>query len=107
VLDLLIDGETGIWHLANDGAMSWFDFARAIARGAALDAGLVFARETSPTRCTSLASERGTLLRPLDQAVAACLREIGAAKNISALSDPGLTPPPGSAFPPQPPQAPA
>ncbi|HEU0135509.1 MAG TPA: SDR family oxidoreductase, partial [Allosphingosinicella sp.] len=26
-LDLLVDGETGLWHLANDGELSWFDFA--------------------------------------------------------------------------------
>jgi dTDP-4-dehydrorhamnose reductase len=26
-LDLLIDGERGLWNLANEGATSWFDFA--------------------------------------------------------------------------------
>jgi dTDP-4-dehydrorhamnose reductase len=26
-LDLLIDGEHGIWHLANGGAVTWFEFA--------------------------------------------------------------------------------
>jgi dTDP-4-dehydrorhamnose reductase len=30
-LDLLIDGEHGIWHLANCGETTWFDFARAAA----------------------------------------------------------------------------
>jgi dTDP-4-dehydrorhamnose reductase len=30
-LDLLIDGETGIWHLVNDEALSWADFAKRIA----------------------------------------------------------------------------
>jgi dTDP-4-dehydrorhamnose reductase len=106
VLDLLIDGETGIWHLANEGVLSWFDFAQAIAQGVGRDPGLIFARETRPSRSTALASERGTLLRPLDQALAAYLKEIGA-------HDPGLgagcafTPPPGSEFPPHPPQAPA
>ncbi len=27
-LDLLIDGEAGVWHLANDGALTWEEFAR-------------------------------------------------------------------------------
>jgi dTDP-4-dehydrorhamnose reductase len=31
-LDLLIDGETGLWHLACRGAVTWIDFARALAR---------------------------------------------------------------------------
>ena len=79
MLDLLIDGETGLWHLANQGALSWFDFARAIANGAGLDPSLIFAREMAPVRNTALASERGTLLRPLDAALAAYLEEIGAA----------------------------
>jgi len=30
-LDLLIDEETGIWHLSNEGEVSWFDFAENIA----------------------------------------------------------------------------
>ena len=30
-LDLLIDGEKGIWHLTNDGQLSWYDFAVEIA----------------------------------------------------------------------------
>lgn len=30
-LDLLIDEEKGIWHLSNDGKVSWFEFAETIA----------------------------------------------------------------------------
>ena len=30
-LDILIDGETGIWHLANKGSLSWADFAFLVA----------------------------------------------------------------------------
>lgn len=29
-LDLLIDGEKGIWHITNDGSLSWYHFAREI-----------------------------------------------------------------------------
>ena len=31
-LDLGIDGEAGVWHLANVGSMTWFELARAAAR---------------------------------------------------------------------------
>ncbi|MDB5696219.1 MAG: NAD-dependent epimerase/dehydratase family protein [Sphingomonas bacterium] len=41
VLDLLIDGETDIWHLANDDALSWADFAKCLAKACRLDEGLV------------------------------------------------------------------
>ncbi len=75
-LDLLIDGECGIWHLANQGAASWFAFARAIAAGAGLDADFIFARESRTVRNTALASMRGTLLRPHEDALAAYLRDV-------------------------------
>ena len=94
VLDLLIDGETGLWHLANQGETSWFDFARAVAEGAGLDPSLIFARETAPARRTALASTRGTLLRPLDEALRAWLDELGAAGELPPR--PPLTPPPES-----------
>lgn len=41
MLDLLIDGETGLWHLANDEALSWAAFASRIARRCGFDARLV------------------------------------------------------------------
>jgi dTDP-4-dehydrorhamnose reductase len=78
-LDLLIDGETGLWHLANQGSLSWFAFARAIALGANLDGDLIFARESGPARNTALASMRGNMLRPFEPALADFLRDVGAA----------------------------
>jgi dTDP-4-dehydrorhamnose reductase len=32
VLDLLVDGAAGVWHLANDGCVSWYEFAVAVAQ---------------------------------------------------------------------------
>ena len=69
-LDLLIDSEGGVWHLANAGAMDWEEFVRRVGDGprAALS-------EPSPTRRTrramrrTLTSERGLLLPPLDDAI--------------------------------------
>lgn len=72
VLDLLIDGETGIWHLTNKGAVSWHELAREAASMAGLGrratARIVFAEDAAPAD-TSLTSDRAILLRPLDQAL--------------------------------------
>ena len=81
-LDLLIDGERGVWHLANDGAVTWAEFARLAAALAGLDAAAVVARPSRslglaaarPARAV-LASERGPLLRPLEAALRAYLHE--------------------------------
>lgn len=41
LLDLLIDGETGIWHLASAGGMHWAEFAGALAEASGLPRQLV------------------------------------------------------------------
>lgn len=68
-LDLLIDGETGIWHLANEGQVSWNGFARWMAEGAKLDASLIRTPERSASSNNALSSERGLILRPLERAI--------------------------------------
>jgi dTDP-4-dehydrorhamnose reductase len=81
-LDLLIDGERGIWHLANAGETSWADLARAAARGADLDESLVRGRPHTELglvarrpRAVPLASERGHIMPPLEAALGAYLHE--------------------------------
>jgi dTDP-4-dehydrorhamnose reductase len=75
-LDLLIDGERGIWHLANVGDVSWFEFAARACSLAGIDAGsLVPCRSDDTARAVRpryavLASERGALMPPLDGALA-------------------------------------
>jgi dTDP-4-dehydrorhamnose reductase len=68
-LDLLLDEEKGLWHLTNQGAISWHDLAREIADRVRLDVRKVIAAETNEHSDTSLASKRGLLLRPLDLAL--------------------------------------
>jgi dTDP-4-dehydrorhamnose reductase len=83
-LDLLIDAEQGIWHLANRGSCSWADFAVMAAQEAGLDASLVDAVEAGmlgqvarrPHRVV-LASERGEVMPTLEDALARYLAEIG------------------------------
>lgn len=49
-LDLLIDCESGIWHLANEGAITWAALARRVAVEAGMDPGLIVERSASDTR---------------------------------------------------------
>jgi dTDP-4-dehydrorhamnose reductase len=81
-LDLLIDGERGIWHLANEGAITWAELARRAAQLAGLDPQLVEARSTvflqlsAPRPLYSvLGSERGQLLPTLEDALERYLNE--------------------------------
>jgi dTDP-4-dehydrorhamnose reductase len=75
-LDLLIDDEHGLWHLANEGMTSWADFVRMGAAEAGLDPGQVLGctgrelglRAQRPS-FSALGSERGVLLPTLASSV--------------------------------------
>ncbi|HEX6625632.1 MAG TPA: sugar nucleotide-binding protein, partial [Pyrinomonadaceae bacterium] len=81
-LDLLTDGEGGVWHLSNAGALTWADFARLAAERAGLESSLV---RGCPSASLGLAaprpafsaldSERGALLPPLEDALARYFNE--------------------------------
>ena len=65
-LDLLIDGATGIWHLANRGQVSWHGFGVMLAEAAGLDAGaLTVADPGAAPAVTALGSERGLVMPTL------------------------------------------
>ena len=71
-LDLLLDGETGIWHLTNQGAISLHELVKEAATAAQIDRALIRrirVREDTDPADTSLSSSRGILLRPLDRAL--------------------------------------
>jgi dTDP-4-dehydrorhamnose reductase len=68
-LDLLIDGEKGVWHLANQGRLSWYEFACRVAEGAGYDPSLVEPLREGKQTITALESARGPLLRPFDDAL--------------------------------------
>ena len=81
-LDLLIDGERGLWHIANDGSVTWLEVARAVAELAGLDSTLVRGRTlaeaglTAPRPAfTAMRSERGWSLPSLEDALGRYLRE--------------------------------
>lgn len=74
VLDLIIDRETGIWHLSNGSALTWREFASRIATQCGYEATASgedpHASQAAPLENTALTSCRGSLLPPLDQAIA-------------------------------------
>lgn len=82
-LDLLIDGEHGIWHLANDGAVTWAELEQAAAVEMGLNVDLIQPCRTDELalvaprpRYSALGSERCQLMPPLDSAVARYVREL-------------------------------
>ncbi|HVK38348.1 MAG TPA: family 1 glycosylhydrolase [Candidatus Kapabacteria bacterium] len=75
-LNLMIDGESGIWHLASDGATTWEELARIVAIEAGHDPALVFGRPTAELGLLArrplfspLASVHGALLPTLERAL--------------------------------------
>lgn len=76
VLDLVIDGAAGVWHLANQGALTWADLARRVADVAGLDAGLIdavpldqFGLAAPRPRRVALGSAHGQLLGSVENAI--------------------------------------
>lgn len=75
-LDLAIDGAQGLWHLANEGAVSWAEFGQLIAATLDLDVELVRGAPAAefgwPARrpaAVALGTERGQLLPSLENAI--------------------------------------
>lgn len=94
-LDLLIDGERGVWHLANRGAVSWAEFAQRAAQLAGLDTRLVQGAPAAALgqlaprpRFSALASERGGNMPALEDGLARYLRERESEPRAPALSVP-------------------
>jgi dTDP-4-dehydrorhamnose reductase len=69
-LDLLIDGERGIWHLVNDGEVSWAELAARAGASVQRVAAATLGWDAPRPHMSALSSERGKLLPPLDDALA-------------------------------------
>lgn len=92
-LDLLVDGERGLWHLANQGAVTWHEFGRMVALAAGLPEELVVRCRSGdiwqPARrpaYSALGSARGLLMRPLEDAVAAYAADASAGETCRVAS---------------------
>jgi dTDP-4-dehydrorhamnose reductase len=90
-LDLTVDGERGVWHVANSGAVSWYELLRRAASGAGLPTDLV---RPAPTRrlglvaprpaMSALSTERAQLAPPLDDGLARYLAAVPARPSAAA-----------------------
>jgi dTDP-4-dehydrorhamnose reductase len=85
-LDLLVDGERGVWHLAGQpGAITWFDLIARAARRAGIDGGCLERRKAAvgaggSRAVIELGTVRGALLPPLDSALDRFLQEVRTAR---------------------------
>jgi dTDP-4-dehydrorhamnose reductase len=97
-LDLLIDGETGLRHLANSGALTWAAFGEALASALDLDPKLVLGAPSAAFGWAAprpayapLGTERGVVMPNLVDAIgrfSAAIRESGfAAEGTSTPPD--------------------
>ena len=75
-LDLLIDDEKEIWHLVNDGEISWFELARQVAERSQCDARLLHCLSSNDMNSKAqrpsysvLKSEKGVFLSSLENAL--------------------------------------
>lgn len=76
VLTLLVDGASGIWHLANRGALTYADVARRAARGASVSDAALDLRATTELglaaprpRFSALSTKRGAALPSIEEAL--------------------------------------
>lgn len=76
-LDLLVDGETGIWHLVNSGMATWAEFARLVACRAGYERSRIYSRprnslglRANRPSFTTLSSERANLMPSLETSLA-------------------------------------
>jgi len=74
-LDLLVDRMHGIWHLANQGMISWYEFAERAARQAGMDSSALIKTHGGGRGVTALSSERGLLLPSFTNAIERYIRE--------------------------------
>jgi dTDP-4-dehydrorhamnose reductase len=82
-LNILIDGESGIFHLTNNGVISWAEFAQKIAVQAGFDPALIDAVPYASMKMkavrpmySALASEKGVCMPSLDDALSRYLEAI-------------------------------
>jgi dTDP-4-dehydrorhamnose reductase len=82
-LDMLVDGERGLCHLANRGAVSWLQLAQMAAEAAGLDRALVqglpgaqLGQTACRPRYSALASERGIHMPTLEDGLERYLNEV-------------------------------
>lgn len=82
-LNLLIDGEQGVWHLANQGSYTWADLARLAADMASIDTSFVVPRSMQAFGLAAarpmysvLSSEQGNMMPSVEERLGRCVPEM-------------------------------
>lgn len=97
-LDLLIDAESGIWHLANEGSVTLYEFAQMAAERARLNLHRIegvyhtdplFVQELRAPRplYSVLGSERGQILQPVEAALDCYFRDGGITSMLLGIKE--------------------
>ncbi|MFN7139991.1 MAG: family 1 glycosylhydrolase [Limisphaerales bacterium] len=90
-LDLLIDGENGIWHLANKGVLTWAQLARYAASLGGVREDLIIEKSLAEMQLPAarptysvLGTQRGQLLGPIEEALCRYFEDRGESLNADA-----------------------
>jgi len=78
-LDLFLDQEKGIWHLANQGEISWVNFARYIAKIFKISKPEIIIKENNNVKLpkySSLGSIKSTIMPSLEKAIDNYVKEL-------------------------------
>jgi len=82
LLDLLIDGESGVWHLANNGSISWTELAQRVVAEMGAESDLVeeadshdLGRIAPRPTYSVLGSERGSIMPTLEESLDRIFRD--------------------------------
>ena len=86
-LDLLVDGERGVWNLANQGMTSWGELAEPVAAEAGLPWRAGPRVVPDKPRITALSRERGLIMPSFESAVSRYFRECEVDWRNQALLD--------------------
>ena len=97
-LDLLVDSECGIWHLANRGSTSWSGLAYMAAEAASVDSRLIrpvpgaaLGQRAARPRFSALCSARGQLMPTLQSGLERFMTEVVSdAEDVSGYAEPTL-----------------
>lgn len=85
-LDLLVDGASGVWHVVNEGAMSWHEVGLGIAKAARLKQDKLESGSVKKPLSRAMRSRRGIVLPHITEAMERFVRDWAAHHNQDLAS---------------------
>jgi dTDP-4-dehydrorhamnose reductase len=91
-LDLLLDEATGIWHISNNGQISWYELAREAVRMAKLDEGFIIPTSDHfnfpMPKYSALTSKKGKLMPGLEASLHKCVNQLSLSRKRKQITEP-------------------